>query len=63
MKRVQLTKVEVKQMRKRQAEEMQGRADQMDDLKAIHQIIGGGREKGRDEDSQGGGDRFGKSFQ
>jgi hypothetical protein len=27
MKRVQLTKVEVKQMRKRQAEELQGRAD------------------------------------
>ena len=59
MKRVQLTKVEVKQMRKRQAEEMQGRADQMDDLKAIHQIIGGG-ETARDE---GDGGRFGKSFQ
>ena len=60
MKRVQLTKVEVKQMRKRQAEEMQGRADQMDDLKAIHQIIGGG---GETRGEKGDGGRFGKSFQ
>ena len=61
MKRVQLTKVEVKQMRKRQAEEMQGRADQMDDLKAIHQIIGGEKRDERGGDGDAG--RFGKSFQ
>ena len=36
MKRAQFTKREMKEMRRRQADELQQRADQMDDLKALH---------------------------